>query len=269
MESACFLADNGATATASELAQVHGAPISCEQVGRLVILGVNGGGSDTRPGFLGCAQPAASNEDYCGIGLSPDISSQVSHAANWQFLPSPVASAREIGDPARPQLYQCVGDASSIWTFHFDTLQYTTGCTVPPTRPYPDSERACDEFLYVGVHTTTDQFYELYDQYGKADACAVYGSTIVGVLDGKPVPTLVICDGGAQTLPEAERACGFEFALPGVPSTVWQTASLPVSAGPVTSATFDTATGAACVTAGAQSFEFVLKTLQFTAGCEP
>ena len=265
-DNACFYVNNSASLTAAILAEAHGSPISCDQLNRMMLLGVPGSSSDPRPGFLACAQPVSATDDFCGVGLAPVIASQ-SEVDQWQFLPFPGPDAKEVGDPVDPQLYRCVGNGSQLWTFHFDTLTYTSGCKLPPPNPYPAQGLPCDEFLYFGLHTTPDQFDELYDRYGKAAACGLYGTTVVGVVDGNPAPGFVVCSGTARTIADTRQSCGFEPGLPGVSLDVWHFIPLPVAAGPVDGATFDTAAGSACVTVGAQSFTFTLATMSVTAGC--
>lgn len=261
MDSTCSLINKSATPTAAALAQAHGNPISCYQVDRTVIVSVPGG-DDQRPGFLQCAQPPDATEDYCGVELAPVIARDRSYADNWQFLPFPAADAREVGLAAFPQLYECVGNSSQTWTFHFDTLMYTQGCTPPPSIEYGTTP--CDGFLYVGMGTTPD----LYATYGKPAGCQLYGTTAIGVMDGRPQPGLIVC-GPVSSVEQLRPVCGFDLGGPPVALSVWKFIPLPVAPGPVTGATFDTAAGTACVTAAGQSFTFTLATMAVTAGCSP
>ena len=259
---ACFRITNPATPTAVELAQAHGNAFSCYALDRTLLVGVPGGSADPRPGFLQCAQPPAETDDYCGVGLAPVTAGDRSYAERWEFYPMPASDAQEVGEPVFPQQYQCVGNASQLWTFHFDTLTYTSGCTVPPS--FATGATPCDSFLYLGMDTTPD----LYATYGKPAACQLYGTSAVGVMDGHAEPGLIVCR-SARTVQQVRPMCGFDLGVPPVTLSVWQFVPLPVPAGPADSATFDTAAGTACVTVGAQSFTFTLATMAVTAGCAP
>lgn len=228
----------------------------------MVVVGVPGATGDPRPGFLECAQPPTATDDYCGVGLAPVIARDRSYAANWRFYPYPAADAKAVGLPAFPQLYQCVGNASRMWAFHFDTLTYTPGCTPPPS--IVNGTTPCQGFLYIGMATTPG----LYATYGKPVGCQVYGGTAVAVMGGNPQPGIVSC-GTVSPATDAQlrQVCGFNLGAPPVPIGAWQFIPLPVSSGPVTGATFDTAAGTACISAAGQSFTFTVATRAVTPGC--
>ena len=259
IEATCRLIYNSGTQTAAALGQARGMPVGCFQLERLVVLRVPGAAADPRPGFLACAQPPAATDDYCGVGLAPVIARSGSYTEHWQFFPFPAADATLVGAPVLPQFYECVGNASQTWTFHLDTLTYTAGCTPPPS--VVNGTTPCNNFLYVGMGTDPD----LYATYGRPAACQLYGSTAVGVVDGNTQPGVIVC-GPAAAVDQIWSLCGFN---PGVPVRldVWRFVPLPVTTGPVDSATFDTAAGTACLTVGAQSFTFTLATMAVTAGC--
>jgi hypothetical protein len=188
-----------------------------------------------------------------------------SYLANWEFYPFPAPDARVVDEhPVFPQQYQCVGNAKELWSFHFDSLAYTAGCQRPP-----DWQgilgRPCDAFLYVGTPTTS----ALYAYYGKPVACDVIGTVVVGVMEGKPQPGVVVCD--TLTATDAERAsrtCGISFD-PALSPSPWSFVPLPVASGPVDNASFNTTAETACVTAGGQSFTFAVASRSVTAGCSP
>lgn len=262
MESTCYMISNPATPTAIELAHAHGYAVSCYQLGRVVVIGVPGGASDSRPGFLACAQPPAAVDDYCGVGLAPVIARDRSYADRWQFLPFPATDAKEVGVPVFPQQYQCVGNGSQTWTFHLDTFSYSSGCTPPPSTI--NGWTPCDGFLYLGMGTAPD----LYATYGKPAGCQLFGNTAVGVVDGKAQPGVIVC-GPVTPVAQIRKVCGFDLGVPLVNLDAWRFVPLPVASGPVASATFDTAAGTACLTVGAQSFTFTLATKAVTPGCTP
>ncbi len=264
--SPCKIVSTATGATASEIEQTHGVTgglCLTTVAGAIVVQSQGQAAGDPRPGYSVCAPPAGHTGPYCGVGLGAgDDVFNTSYAANWTFYPFPAADVRELG-LASPQDYICIGNAMHTWTFHLDTFTYTTGCNAPP--PINGiALRLCDAFLYLGAGTTPP----LYEEHGKAVACAMFGGTPVGVVAGNPVPGLVVCEplAGASVV-EASKYCG--FASPPPEPNHWTFVPLPVAAGQVGSATFDTGAGTACVTVGAQSFTFTLATMSVTAGCAP
>lgn len=204
-----------------------------------------------------CTPPSGNPGPDCGIYVGPKP-----NLVNWSFYPFPANDARLVGLPVFPQQYQCVGNATQLWAFHLGTHTYTPGCQPPPDETGV-LLRPCDAFLYAGTQTT----HELFVEHGKAVACGLFGSLVVGVVDGRPVPGLVVCDNAPSA--NAEQAairCGFWYTPTPTP---WSFIALPVTSGPVESATFDTAAGTACVTAGGQSFTFTAASRTVTAGCSP
>lgn len=190
-----------------------------------------------------------------------------SYLSNWAFYPFPAADADEVGYTVYPQEYQCIGNATELWTFHLDTFTYTPGCQLPP--PLAGSvDRPCDVFLYIMTPTTR----LIFDQNGTAAACGLFnnGGTVAGVANGRPAPGVVTCAGAPRgsTSAEVSRYCGL---VPGDPAVSgrWNFTSLPVPSGPVTGATFDQAKGTACISVGSQQFTFDVKSGAVTAGCPP
>jgi hypothetical protein len=207
-----------------------------------------------------CTPPSGNPGPDCGIYVGP-----AANLTNWAFYPFPANDVGIVDEhEVFPQQYICVGNATELWSFHFDSRTYTPGC-----RRAPDWQgifgRPCDTFLYVGTPTMSP----LYAQHGKPAACAVLGTVIVGVMEGKPQPGIALCD--TLTAADAERAprtCGISFD-PALSPSPWSFFPLPVASGPIDNATFDTTAGTACVTAGGQSFTFTVPSRAVTAGCSP
>lgn len=222
-----------------------------------IFLMVNGSPeADPRPGYMVCRPPKESSiQLYC---VDPPASGDP--LAHWSFYPLPIADLKEVGRDAGPQEYQCLGDNSGLWTFHYDTLTFTRGCVVPPDWQ-GIGLRPCDAFMYAGVDTTPLLFL----QYGRPIACALEGRTVVGVTRGQPQPGVVICRPPADpgTL-EASTYCGF---LAGPVPDRWQFVALPVASGSVMTATITTTVGAACVTVDSGAFTLDLTTLAISKGC--
>jgi hypothetical protein len=261
-DTTCFFADNSVTKTVQDLAAAHGGPSACTIAGRSLALFVTGG-TDPRPGFVVCSRPPAATAPYCGAGIGPALDRVTSHAANWQFYPAPGNGVMDIGGSV-PGQYDCVGVGSQLWTFHLDSLTYTAGCNVPPDITNGGGT-PCWEFQYALVDSTP----ALFKEHGKPAGCDVIAGSVVGVVDGSPQPGVVVCQ---PTVPsnsdELFASCGLQEGEPTpVTSSVWQFIPLPVTAGPVASATFDTAAGTACITADGQPFTFTLATRAFTPGC--
>ncbi|MDE3095578.1 MAG: hypothetical protein KGK07_06215 [Chloroflexota bacterium] len=155
-----------------------------------------------------------------------------------------------------------MGNGSQLWTFHLDTLTYTTGCNVVDFLKL--QHVPCDVFMYTG----TASVLPLYQQHGKATACATFGNTVVGVLAGRPQPGPVVCDAPSSSNPEGVFSyCGLGSTDYPPMTSRWQFVPLPVASGPVTGATFDSAAGTACVRVGAQAFTFTVATRAVTPGC--
>ena len=259
--SACQLLAHVANATAQDVFQRHGATGSCDN-GPPIILSVPGSATgDSRPGYLVCERPQDASGQYCGFDSGEPPDTGHSYLQNWDFYPFPVDDAVRVGLAVWPQEYQCIGNATQLWTFHLDTYTYTPGCHVIDFSKL--QHVPCDSFLYSPSAAT----HPLLEEHGKADACGTFGDTVVGVLDGKPQPGLVACSAPRSSDPDAV----FNFCGLGVEQSAatdhWQFVALPVAAGPVDAATFDTAAGTACVTVGAQSFTFTLATRSVTDGC--
>jgi hypothetical protein len=263
---ACQILYNGAGRTAIDIMRQHGKPDQCAPGGWRTTVTVPGDASgDPRPGFLICQRPDDAKGAYCGLAAgepAADVSN--SYLANWAFYPFPANDAHLVGSPVGPGQYQCVGNASQFWTFHFDSYTYTQSCKVPP-----DTQgiflRPCDAFLYWSTKTTQ----EIFAQYGKPVACAVIGTVVVGVMEGKPQPGVVVCDTLTSTDAEqASRNCGISFD-PALSPSPWSFVPLPLASGPVDNATFDTKAGTACVTARGQSFIFTVASRAVTPGCSP
>jgi hypothetical protein len=253
--------DNGATKTADDLHDVHGDFPLCAPIDRTIFLYAKGG-SDPRTGFLVCVRPPAAMAPYCGAGIGPVLDQSASYAGNWQFYATPVDGVKELGGSV-PGRYECVGTTSQIWAFHLDSLTYTPGCMVPPD--IANGSTPCWEFLYALVDSTPQLFME----HGKPAGCDVVDGSVVGVVNGSPQPGVAICQPAASSsTDQLFYACGLQQgeATP-VTSSVWQFIPLPVSAGPVNSATFDTNAGTACITADGQAFTFTLATRAFSSGC--
>ena len=223
------------------------------------MLGVDGApAADALPGFMICTPPSGNPGPDCGIYVGARA-----YLANWSFFPFPASDAGIVDlHPVFPQRYLCVGNATELWAFHFDSRTYTAGC-----RRAPDWTgifgRPCDTFLYVGTPTTSP----LYAQHGKPVACAAIGTMIVGVMEGNPQPGMVVCD--TLTATNAERAsktCGISFD-PELSPNPWSFVPLPVAEGPADGATFDTGSGTACVAARGQSFTFTVASRAITTGC--
>jgi hypothetical protein len=188
-------------------------------------------------------------------------SSQIAH---WHFYPFPVDNVTNASNWVGPQDYLCVQSPSETWTFHLDTFSYTPGCVEPPAE-FGIDLRPCDAFLYSGAFTDPS----LYLTYGKADACGLYGKTIVGIVHGHSPAGIVVCAAASDsTAFSASHYCGeWEGDLAVPLRDRWQFTKLPIHTANIDSATFDTAAGTACITADGQPFTFTLATRAFTAGC--
>jgi hypothetical protein len=216
-------------------------------------------GTDARaktPGFAYCTPPAGTSiTEYCGFGPP----------SHWTIYPFPAIDDQDVGEGVYPGMYQCVGDASQLWTFHLDTRSYTPGCTPAPKGGIVDPN--CDAFLYLTTFTTP----ELYRRYGKAVACQTFDRTVVGIVSETSTGGAAVCGpvpaptARLSTADQIAKMCG--FSSPKVSLNVWQFVALPASSGAVTAASFDANSRTACVTAGTQSFTFTLATRAFTHGC--
>lgn len=224
--------------------------------GSPIILQTDGNG--TQPaGFLIC-DPQSGGP--CGAANAQAESTQ-SYIDHWVFYPFPTAHGQLSGNPVWPQEYQCITDGSNSWAFHFDTKTYTSGCpAAPPENGI--SLRPCDAFEFSVTRSTAP----LYKTYGHPAACSLFGSTIVGMMNGRPIPGVLTCDGLPGTTPsDVSLACGFNDAVPA--SARWSFTALPVAAGPVSDVTFDQQAGTVCISIGAQSFTFALASMSVGAGC--
>ena len=243
--------------TAQALRQDFGIPLGCVGAPALVLDAPGGGKRGTGPGFLVCQESSAIQ-----CGEKPE-ESQRSYIANWSLYPFPTSTAVEVGSAEFSQQYQCVADALSRWTFHFETLTFTTGCPVPP-QVSPDMQ-PCAAVLWSTLNTIA----RLVMTDGKVVSCSQQGSRMAVAVNGNPVPGILVCDAGSAAIGNSALVkdhCGLALKSPGA-ADVWQFSPLPVSQGPVDSATFDTTAGTACVTAAGRPFTFTLATRAFTPGC--
>ncbi len=228
---------------------------------RLTVPGAARG--DPRPGFLACEDPGGGAAPVCGI--PGPVTDPASHLTNWHFYPFPANDAHTVGYPVGAQEYQCVGNGKQLWTFHFDTHTFSSGCTVPP--PIEGMAlRPCDAFLYEGMYSDPPLLGSR--GHGHPAFCGLIGTTVVGVVQGNPQPGLLVCAPSPGLNAEARsKYCGFWASKRPVPASVWAFVPLPVAHGPVDSATFDTAAGSACLTVGGQRFTFNLRTMAVAPGC--
>lgn len=267
-DTTCKIFYNTVTKTAAELASLHGANSGCgpttDKPGDRTYVLIAIGGSDPRLGFVVCTRPPDATAPYCGIGIGPALDRTTSYLKNWTFYPLPDGATKYVGDESGPGEYQCVGNDTQLWAFQFDTLTYTKGCVVPPFSANGGST-PCEVFQYRGGAETAP---DLYHTWGKPAACQQFDTTIVGVTNGLPQPGVVVCGPASSTELIYNRCLGQGPPATPMPlASAWQFLPLPIPAGPVESATFDTTAGTACITAAGQAFIFTLATRSLAAGC--
>ena len=211
------------------------------------------------------------NPAFDAVWIPADVGA--SYLTNWILYPFPVGDAKADAPLVWQQQIQCVRSGANAWSFHLDSLTYTSGCPTPP----PNFADACDSAMFQQV---SNAIGELATLHGAFAACSESGSQLIIIVNGTqltdivpgtngdPAPGVIVCDAGtaiADNQANAKQVCG----LGSGPAQLapWHFTPLPVAAGPVDSATFDTAAGTACITVGAQSFTFTVATSAVTPGC--
>jgi hypothetical protein len=256
---------SGGSATVTDIGREHGQSTACVSDDPPVLALRGSASADPRPGLLECVRPGNATGSYCGVGPNePESTGVQSYFSNWIFYPYPDAAATLSGDPAFPQLYQCIAAGTQLWTFHFDTRNYTSGCTVPPSI-FDIVDRPCDEVLYLGSATE----HQLLKQHGKAVGCGLFNNVLIGVVNGAPQPGAIVCS--APSSASARDISDYCYLASGTQPTVdrWQFVAAPAATGPVDSVSVDAGAGTLCLVIGQQMFTLRATSQTFSQGCVP